>query len=320
MGAGNVARTRTAPRAVAQAAALALIAAFIGLGALGRYHYVLNYWVYRGFAPPHDPAFASPGTAERFYVTSAALGGRSQPVDVYLPPGYAQNTQRRYPVLYLLHGFPGRPGAFLLTVKAGVDEDVLVAEQRMQPLILVMPFGSTGTFSDKEWGNGLSPDGQWETFVARDVVRAVDTRYRTISTAAGRAIGGLSEGGYGAINIDLHHPGEFHVVESWSGYELADPIKSIFGDNKRRLEYNSPLLDLPRVAAKLRRERTLFWFYSGTAEEAQLRAQNRKFAAALARDHIPHSFFLVPGGHNWLLWRTHASAALLAAGSHLQHA
>jgi enterochelin esterase-like enzyme len=312
----NVARTRNVARLVT----LAVIAAFVGLGAIGRYHYLLNYWLYRGFAPPKDPAFATPGSAVRFYVKSAALVGRSQPVDVYLPPGYAENPQQRYPVVYLLHGFPGRPGGFLLTVKAGVDEDVLVAEHRMQPVILVMPFGSTGTFSDKEWANGLTPDAQWETFLARDVVRAVDARYRTIRSGAARAIGGLSEGGYGAINIALHHPGEFRTIESWSGYELADPIKSIFGESKRRLDYNSPLLDLHRVAAKLRRSKTYVWFYSGTDEEPQLRSQNTHFAAALTRARIPHDFSLVPGGHNWLVWRIHATAALLAAADHLQHA
>ena len=51
---------------------------------------------------------------------------------------------------------------------------------------------------------------------------AVDRRYRTIRSGSGRAIGGLSEGGYGALNIGLHHPGRFRVIESWSGYQRAD--------------------------------------------------------------------------------------------------
>ena len=69
----------------------------------------------------------------------------------------------------------------------------------------------------------------WETFVARDLVETIDARYRTIRSPAGRAIGGLSEGGYGAINIGLHHPREFKVIESWSGYAEAADISSIFG-------------------------------------------------------------------------------------------
>src|ERR687887_2417734 len=222
----------THPRLLAAGLALA-VAAFVAVGGVGVDRYAWNYWLYRGFPPPTDPAFVTQqGHVERVSVTSAALGGRTQPIYVYLPPGYDRNPERRYPVLYLLHGFPGRPLAFLNTVRAGVVEDELVARGLARPVILVMPFGSTGTFTDKEWVDGVRPHEGWETFVARDVVRAVDVRYRTIATGAGRAIGGLSEGGYGAINIALHHPGEFHVAESWSGYELADPIDSIFGRSK----------------------------------------------------------------------------------------
>ena len=90
-------------------------------------------------------------------------------------------------MLYLLHGEPGRPGAFLATVRMGVVEDELVALHRARPLILVMPFGSTGSFTDKEWANGVRPHEGWETFVARDLVRAVDARFRTIR--AGRGAG-----------------------------------------------------------------------------------------------------------------------------------
>jgi enterochelin esterase-like enzyme len=287
-------------------------------GAVGVYRYGRNYWLYRGFPPPKDPSFVTTtGTTEDISVASPALGGRSQQVVVYLPPGYTENPTRRYPVLYLLHGFPGRPAAFLLTVRAGVVDDILAAKGR-QPLILVMPFGSTGTFTDKEWANGIRSHEGWETFVARDLVRAIDARYRTIPTGAGRALGGLSEGGYGALNIGLHHPGEFHVLESWSGYERADDLRSIFGGNPQLLAQNSPAETLDAVAPVLRRAHTYVWFYSGTTD--RLREQNRAFEAELARLGIPHRFFLVRGGHNWGLWRGEASLALLAAANHLAHA
>jgi enterochelin esterase-like enzyme len=295
-------------------------AAFVVFGSLGGYRYVDNFWIYRGFAPPEDPAFVTQrGTAVRFYVKSAAIGRRSQPVDVYLPPGYADHPQQRYSVLYLLHGFPGKPGAFLLTVRLGVDEDVLVAQHRMQPVILVMPFGSTSQFTDKEWANGVGSNQGWATFMARDVVRAVDARYRTIGNATGRALGGLSEGGYGAINIALHHPSEFGVVESWSGYELADPIRSIFGGEARLLDHNSPLLELPKLARALRRANTYFWFYVGSSDGRRLQRQNAAFAAELGRERILHRYFVVRGGHTWGVWRGHGDGALLAAADHLRH-
>jgi len=307
---------------VRRAAALALLstalAAFVGVGGLGIYRYARNYWLYRGFPPPHDPAFVRErGTTVRLYVESAALDGRRQPVDVYLPPGYAAHPRRRYPVFYLLHGFPGRPGAFLRTVRAGVVEDVLLARSRIRPLILVMPFGSTGTFTDKEWVDGARPGEGWETFVARDVVRAIDARFRTQPDGADRALGGLSEGGYAALNIGLHHPGDFRVLESWSGYVRADDVPSIFRHNRALLVWNSPDLRLGSVAPALRASQTFVWMYSGSDD--RLRPENVSFAAQLARTKVSHRFFTVRGGHNWALWRGQAAHALIAASRHLAH-
>ena len=173
-------------------------------------------------------------------------------------------------------------------MRAGVVEDELVATGAAQPAILVMPFGSTGTFTDKEWANGVRPNEGWETFVARDLVQAIDSTFRTIPDGAHRAIAGLSEGGYGALNIGLHHPGD-----------------------SRLLAWNSPLDQLSSVAGALRKAHTYVWFYSG--DHDRLRSQNAQFAAELERAGIRHRYFVVRGGHNWALWRGNAARALLAA-------
>jgi enterochelin esterase-like enzyme len=304
---------------VVSAAIVAAFAAFLSIGLLGARGYIENFLQYRGFAPPREPAFVrTPGTVQRLMIRSPALGGRSQEVYVYLPGGYAQHPARRYPVLYLLHGFPGRPLAFIETVQMGIVEDSLVARHRARPVIIVMPFGSTSTFSDQEWVNGVRPGNGWARFVAHDLVRAIDARYRTIARPGGRAIGGLSEGGYGAINIALHNPREFSVIESWSGYERPDRIRSIFGANLQRLAANDPRLLLPQVAPTLRRLHTYFWFYSGSTDP--LRKQNGAFARELAAVRVPHRYFQVYGGHNWALWRDQARAAYLVASSRLGHA
>jgi len=313
---------RRSPRSVARRfapVAATLVGVFIAVGFVGVNRYGRNYWLYRGFPPPHDPAYVTQkGSTQQFKVVSAALGGRSQPVYVYLPPGYGDHPDKRYPVLYLLHGFPGRPLAFLLTVRMGVVEDELVARHLAQPLILVMPFGSTGTFTDKEWADGLGPYEGWATFVSRDVVRAVDARYRTIASPAGRGIGGLSEGGYGAINIALHNPLEFSLVESWSGYQVADDLGSIFGHRRSLLDANTPLRTLAEATPSLLAQHTYFWFYSGTDDH--LRHQNEQFAGELAAAGIPYRFFLVRGGHNWALWRGNAARAYIAASRRLRAA
>jgi enterochelin esterase-like enzyme len=300
-------------------AAAAAIVVFVAIGLVGVYRYVDNYWVYRGFAPPRDAPFVRvKGTSERFYIASAALGGRRQPVDVYLPPGYATHRQRRYDVMYLLHGVPGRPGAFIDTVRMGVVQDELVALHKARPMILVMPFGSTGSFTDKEWANGIGTHEKWETFLARDVVRAIDSRYRTIRSGRARVIAGLSEGGYGAMNIAIHHPREFRVVESWSGYERADPVLSVFGHDRALLVRNSPARTVAAAARTLRKEHTFFWFYSGSGDREV--KQNDRFARTLSSLHLHHRYFVARGGHNWALWRGHAAAAYLAASKRLHGA
>jgi len=298
--------------------AVTVLATFIAVGFVGVDRYGTNYWLYRGFPPPHDPAYVTQrGSVEHIKVASKALGGRSQEVYVYLPPGYASHPTKRYPVLYLLHGFPGRPLAFLLTVRMGVVEDALVAKHQAQPLILVMPFGSTGTFTDKEWANGLGPYEGWRKFVSRDVVRAIDTNYRTIASRAGRGIGGLSEGGYGAINITLHAPTEFSLVESWSGYEVAVHNHSIFGRQLAGLPQNTPLDRLRVAASILRRLHTYFWFYTG--RDDPLGNENRAFASELTAAGVPHTYLELRGGHNWALWRGMAWRSYLAAARRLGH-
>jgi len=306
---------RSLARALGLGGAL-LLATFLAVGFVGVERYGRNYWLYRGFPPPLDPAYVKEqGTEQHFVLKSPALGGRGEDVYVYLPPGYNDDPTKRYPVFYLLHGVPGTATSILRAARTGVVEDELVARGEAQPVILVMPSGSTGFFVDKEWANGVGRGEGWATYVSRDVVQAIDSRYRTIPSPAARAIGGLSEGGYGAINIALHHPGEFAVVESWSGYEVAAHDHAIFGKHLQGWAENTPLFVLPKVASALRRARTFFWFYSGTHDP--FRKQNRQFLAELQRLRIPHQYIEFAGGHSWVLWRGQADRALLAASSRL---
>jgi enterochelin esterase-like enzyme len=313
---GQLRHNRVALWAVGAAATILAVSG----GLIGTYRYLDNYWLYRGFAPPKDPAFVtSKGRLVHFDIRSAALGGRRQPVYAYLPPGYDAHPAERYPVVYLLHGFPGVPITYFRAGRLGVVEDILVAKHQIGPVILAAPFGSTGAFTDKEWVNGVRPREAWETFLARNVVHAVDSRYRTIRQGWARALVGLSEGGYGALNIGLHHPGEFRVLESWSGYEQADAIASIFGESKALLRRNSPALTLAAAASALRAAHTYVWFYSGSVDKTLL-AQNAAFERGLARLGIGSHYMVVRGGHDWALWRGQAANALYAACKHLSSA
>jgi enterochelin esterase-like enzyme len=308
-----------------------LIAACVVLaapGAVGAVRYGVTFWLYRGFpAPtaPHSVVASHSGRPERvkvvpvseqtIVVASPALGGYRDKVDVVLPPGYASQPGRRYPVLYLLHGSPGMASDFLTVGDVATDEAALVAEGRMQPLILVMPTGARSFLGDEEWADGVRPGNGWETFVAHDLVQAIDARYRTIPDGTARGLAGLSEGGYGALNIGLHHPGEFDLLESWSGYMIADNIPAIFGHSQALLRYNSPADQVSAVATQL--AGTYIWFYCGESDE--LADQDRDFDAELTALGLPHDFFEHPGKHNWALWRGLMPQALITASEHLHH-
>jgi enterochelin esterase-like enzyme len=289
----------------------------IASGTAGAVRYGVTFWLYRGYPAPTVPRGVPSPREETISVVSPALDGYRDTVDVVLPPGYASNPARRYPVLYLLHGFTGHPSDYLAVGNLAGAYATLVAAGKMQPLILVMPSGTRSFFADTEWANGVRPGNQWETFVARDLVNAIDARYRTIRGAGGRGLAGYSEGAYGALNIGLHHPGEFGLIESWSGYMIADNAPALFDHSRALLRYNSPAYQIAVAALRLRAARTYTWFYCGSADEDA--SQNRAFAAELTTLGVAHNFFELPGAHTWKLWRDTMPLSLITASEHLSH-
>ena len=299
-------------------------------GITGLVQYVNTYWLYRGFAAPNLPrsevvrqhgvarrVSVIPVSVHQITITSRALGGYADPVDVVLPPGYATHPAQRYPVLYLLEGSPGYPSNFLTVGQLGVTEAKLIAARRMQPLILVIPAGGRSFFADEEWVNGVQPGNDWQTFVSSDLVNTIDARYRTIDSGAWRGLAGLSEGGYGALNIGLHHPGEFRLLQSWSGYMRAYPLAAVYDHDQRLMHYNTPAYTVREEARRLRSDGTYIWFYSGTRDV--LKPQNVAFNTELTALGIPHYFFPWPGTHDWGMWRYLAPRALKVASEHLGH-
>jgi enterochelin esterase-like enzyme len=299
----------------------------VATGGFGVYRYARSYWVYRGFRSPIEPTYtttvgANPkrvlvqaGTVDKIIVSSRLVAPKGVWTEVLLPPGYGGQPSRRYPVLYFLHGLPGESFTYRTVLQGGTTQDILVAQRRMKPMIVVIPGGPWRT--DTEWADGVGTAAAWDTFVSRDLVLAIDRRFRTIRSAHARAIGGLSEGGFGALNIGLHHPDIFGVIESWSGYTVADPKSAVFGKDPARLAYNSPLAVLPAVASELRRRHTYIWSYVGTAD--LYFHQNEAFANELARLGISHEFFSAAGGHSWPLWRRNVGRSLIVASEHMSH-
>jgi S-formylglutathione hydrolase len=144
-------------------------------------------------------------------------------VSVYLPPSYAKQPKRRYPVLYLLHGFTdsdanwfGLTGQHFVHVPKAVDAAYAAGVAEM---IVVMPDAFT-KFQGSMYSNS-AVNGDWETFVSRDLVAFMDSHYRTVAKPEARGLGGHSMGGYGTLRVGMKAPGVFSALYVMSPCCLA---------------------------------------------------------------------------------------------------
>jgi S-formylglutathione hydrolase FrmB len=179
------------------------------------------------------------------FVDSAALQGNAlgdpaqRPVAVYLPPGYDAQGSGRFPVLYVLHGYTGDVAALCsgrpweVNVFQWIDR--LIASGAMRPAILAVVDGFT-RFGGSQYMNSIH-NGDYATYVVRDVIGHVDAAYRTIGGEGGRAVLGKSSGGFGSLHLVMTQPGYFAAFASHSGdayFRLASP--SLFAPAQRTLE------------------------------------------------------------------------------------
>src|SRR5205807_200945 len=176
---------------------------------------------------------------------SPALGGISRTYWIYLPPSYVQTSSRRYPTFYLLHGSPGGSQSWFGGAHADTTADTLLAEGKIRETILIAADGNGPLYPESEWANSFDRRQRMEDAVVEDLVPFIDSHYRTLADAANRAIGGLSMGGYGAVNIALHHPDIFHKVMTTGGYFQAEgPVFGADPESKSYYQLNSPSLFL----------------------------------------------------------------------------
>jgi putative tributyrin esterase len=248
------------------------------------------------------------------------LVGAALPYNVVLPPGYAQKSsaQTRYPVLYLLHGLGGSANDW-------VSKRAHLADYAAQyRVIIVVPEGRDGWYTD----GATSPTDKFESYFVEELMPDVQRRFRTVESREGRAVAGLSMGGYGALKFGLKYPERFAFAASMSGAlgapsslpEMPLPsfvkpsIARVFGaaDNPAR-----PANDIYKLARELPTARVaaLPYFYLDCGTEDGLLGSNRDFAALLVEKKIPHEYRQLPGNHAWAYWDRQVQEVLkLAAG------
>jgi S-formylglutathione hydrolase FrmB len=238
----------------------------------------------RGGAPP---AGGGPGrggrggasTVERITVHGTSLEGNrdgdsaDRAVTVYLPPSYAADQNRRYPTVYLLHGEGGNESTFLDGAALQQSADRLAAAQGFSEFIVVTPNASVR-------GSGMytnsAATGDWERFIADDLVAYVDSHYRTLAHRMSRGIAGHSPGGHAALRLGMKRPEVFANL-----YAMSPDASAL---TEMVAQYASNLGLLYAIAIDV-----------GTADTRL--DQNRQLHAALTKLRIPHTFEEYDGVH-----------------------
>ncbi len=233
-------------------------------------------------------------------------------IRVYVPPGYA-TSRMRYPVLYFLHGLPASPSAY-----RGLDFLRRALARAGRPGILVTVQGARESEQDGEYLDH-GPGDNWETAIAVELPRFVDSHFRTIRSRRGRGVLGLSAGGYGAMLTGLHHLERFAAIESWSGYfRPTDPTGTVVLDlgSPQANRHASAHTFASTLRARLRRLPTFVGFYVGRSD-GRFRGENETLDRELTARRVPHLFRLYPGAHEHGLWEREAPAWLRLAFAHL---
>lgn len=248
---------------------------------------------------PAQPSTAA-GRLREDSVQSAALG-RSMRYRVLLPEHYEASLQR-YPVLYLLHGLGGDYTDW--TTRSNVAE-----YSRTLPLIIVMPDAGNQWYTNADDGSA-----RYEDYIVTDLQADVVKKYRTVNSRYGRAIAGLSMGGFGALKLALKRPAGFAVVGSFSGAfaatrdgELerliggaeAERMRSIFGPPGSTTRQQN---DLFALAAALKPAAAPYVYIDCGIADNSLIAANREVAAALHKAGVAYEYHEVPGAHTWDYW------------------
>ena len=295
-------------------------------------------------APPGRaaPVAGGPATVATQTFRSASLGV-DKSYRVYLPAGYAE-SDRRYPVVYLLHGISGDESNWL------EHGDLARAADRLGlQAIVVMPDGDAGFYANsaaparyEQCMGGDSPfeeqsprastcvhKADYEDYIVRDLIAEVDARYRTVAERRGRAITGLSMGGFGALSLAMRHRDLFSSAASHSGivalfYQGPHPydaarvallkdvsqwgvnagsfgrwVRGIFGPDPKNWRAHDPAT----LAAELRDGDLAIYIDCGTEDDYLLQNHAAYLHDVLARGGVRHSYTLLPGRHDWAFWK-----------------
>lgn len=239
--------------------------------------------------------------AKRWYYSPR--NDKNRRITIYTPPGYEDN-RNDYPVLYLLHGMGGDEEAWITLGRTAQILDNLIAKGETEPMIVVMPNGNV----HQQAAPGESPEGLHKPVMRLpdtmegsmeesfpDIIEFIEENYRVKAEKEGRAIAGLSMGGFHSLHISRYYPGTFNYVGLFSPAVMPDenvtsPIYSDF-DETLTVQKESGF--------------ELYWIAIGKTDF--LYEQVEEYRTRLERLEIPYEYHESEGGHTWKNWRNYLS-------------
>lgn len=245
--------------------------------------------------------------------------GRNVNYSIYLPPNYDESSGRKYPVLYLLHGYSDNETAWVQFGNVDQTADKAIANGDITPIIIVMPNG------DLDWYvNDYAGKVRWMDMFIQDFIPTIDKEYKTRASREYRAISGLSMGGYGSFMMCIRNPSVISQCAGLSAafwgsekafFELKENYKHPFWPSKTKdkeeiFKYynNYNVIDLMKTLPLDSLKKVRWYFDCG--DKDFVTDGNALLHIALNERKIEHEYRVSAGYHNWQYWRTHILDAL----------
>ncbi len=256
----------------------------------------------------------SQGTLKESLKYKSAILGKEVEFSLYLPADY-QQSERRYPVLYLLHGYTDDETGWVQFGEVKAIADQAITSKELTPTIIVMPDAGVSWYVN-------SADGKvkYEDFMVKEFIPYIDATYKTRASREFRAVAGLSMGGMGTCIMAMKHPDLFSVAAPLSAATWTEEEIETMGDGWAGvvgIPFGKDLKGKDRLTSHFKSYSPLHLVLNGNPEELKkvkyyidcgdkdfLIKGNMALHAALIDKKIPHEFRVRDGVHDWTYWRT----------------
>jgi enterochelin esterase-like enzyme len=238
------------------------------------------------------------GTLHHHFYRSRVVGD-DRDFYVYTPPAYDPHESKRYPVLYLLHGFSDDASGWTAVGRAHVILDNLIAAGKAKPMLVVMTLGygapeivSRGFGAFRDLALRQRNYERYRDALFTEVIPFVENTYRVTADRESRAIAGLSMGGAESLLVGLNALDRFAQIGAFSSGGVPEDFDATFA----------------QLDAKANDRLRLLWIACGTDD--RLIDANRKLHAWLDAKGVRHTMVETPGAHTWMVWRRNLAALM----------